>query len=248
MKGKPQAELKILNYLRALIDSDSFQAEIKKIRKKLGIPSAGYPMSKDDEESLRETGFGALRTPSAIDKKMAREARIALREIVDDFPIGSAFISHGFFLYLIHNKFFLQVFDEGLFLNSICKLVDMRSYLRMTEGVPEVFRRQMEGLADSHPIAIFLRPEATQRDVTEYVREMRPHIEAYKQQYINKDSRVGKIRKKNARVQQRNALIYENRNLSSKEIMQLVHDEFNELLDYTYISKIIASRKRKEKK
>lgn len=248
MKGKPQAELKVLHYLRELIDSGSFQAEIRKIRKKLGIPATGYPMSKDDEEALRERGFGALRTPSTIDKKIAREARIALREVVDAFPISSVFISHGFFLYLIHNKFFLQVFDEGLFLNSICKLVDMRDKLVWTEGVPEVFREQMENLADTHPIAIFIRPEASQRDMTEYIREMRPYIEAYKQRYADEDSKVGKIRKKNTRVQKRNALIYENRNLSSKEIMQLVHDEFNEVLDYTYISKIIASRKRKEKK
>ncbi len=43
----------------------------------------------------------------------------------------------------------------------------------------------------------------------------------------------------------RNAFIYKHRDLPIKELVQLVYDKFEDLMDYTYLHKIIAEQDRK---
>src|SRR3989344_2875205 len=154
MKRRPQAEQKILNYLRELIDSPSFQKDIYTLRKKLGIPPNGFPMNEEDEEAYE--GFRVLHTPSATDWHKAQEGRVALRDILDQFPVNNFFITHGFFLYLFHNRIFPHVFEEGVFWNSVCRLENMRAEFRERERPSWYLNQYFDNLLKTYPVAIFL--------------------------------------------------------------------------------------------
>lgn len=245
MNKKPQAVQKMMNYLNEFINSDYFQGEIKKIRKDLNIPEDGYPIKPKDEEAIKTLDIFYL--PTGLTKEKLRSCRVALREILEKFPTSELNVSYGFFVYLVHNTFRQEIFAEGFSLNNLCRLVDMREIVMAREGVPEVLEDTLQDMTEKHPIALYIRPEATQRDIVEYVEKIWDYIEIYKSRYINKESRVGKIRKKNEKIKERNLFIYQNRELPRKKIMGLVAEKFGDYMDYGHIGKIISIEKKKRK-
>ena len=246
-EGKPQAVQKMVNYLNEFINSDYFQGQIKKIRKDLGIPKDGYPIKPKDERAIKTLDIFYLH--AGITREKSRNCKIALKEILDKFPVSEINISYGFFVYLLHNTIRPELFAEGFFLNNLCRIVDMKEVIDDREGVSKALEETMQNMTARHPIALYIRPEATQRDIVEYVKKMWGYIEIYKNKYTNKESRVGKIRRKNKKIKERNELIYQNRHLPKKKIMKLVGDKFGEdaVIDYGYIGKIISIEKKKRK-
>lgn len=245
MDKKPQAVQKMMNYLNEFIISDYFQGEIKKIRKDLSIPENGYPIEPKDEDAIKTLDIFYL--PTGFTMERLKNCRVALREILKKFPTSELTVSYGFFVYLVYNTFRQEIFTEGLSLNNLCRLVDMREIVMEREGVPEVLEETLQYMTEKHPIALYIRPETTQRDIVEYVEKIWDYIEIYKNKYANKESRVGKTRKKNEKIKERNTFIYQNRELPRKEIMGLVAEKFGDYMDYGHIGKVISIEKKKRK-
>ena len=105
-----------------------------------------------------------------------------------------------------------------------------------------------ENMRKLYPIAIRIRPEATKRDILDYINKMyKFEIKQLQQRYKEKSSKMGLVKKKNPIKQERDELIYQNRNLSKKEIAKLVSEEYKEYLDVGLIGKIISIQKKKRK-
>jgi hypothetical protein len=66
--------------------------------------------------------------------------------------------------------------------------------------------------------------------------------------YKGKGMVLGKIRRKDSEIQERNSFIYENKDLPRKVIAQLVNKKYKkETLDYSSIGKIISREEKKRK-
>lgn len=127
---------------------------------------------------------------------------------------------------------------------DLCLLVDLQ------EEAEEPFGMDIQEADNTFfPLAIRISPYATQRDILDFVKKKAPMIKHEQERYIktNKGVRIGHVKKKKERIQLRNELIYQNRNLPRKEIMRKVSDEFNEILDYGHIGKIISLMEKKRK-
>lgn len=245
MEKKTQAVQKMMNYLDEFIKSDPFQGQVIKIRKDLEIPQNGYEITAKDEQAIKTLDIFYLR--EGFTRRKSKDCRRALREILDKFPISGLKISYGFYIYLLYNTVKTELFYEGFSLNNLCRIVDMKEMTYEYEGVFDVLEGVMQEMTSKHPIALYIRPEATQRDIVEYVKNMWDYIEMYKGKYANKESKVGKIRSKNKKIEARNLFIYEHRELPRKEIMHLVTDKFGDVVDYGHIGKIISLEKKKRK-
>lgn len=246
VKPKNQARQKLLNYLVDFINSDNFQKQITEIRKRFGIPMSGYPVGPKDEEAIKNLKIFYF--PEGFTKEKSRDVKIGLRKMISKFPVSGYKITFGFFIYLVHNIVKTELFEEEFLLNNLCNLVDMKEFISEREGMPEIIEKDMQEMTTKHPIALFIRPEATQRDIVDYVKEVWAYIEIYKCKYLDKKSKVGKIKRKDEKIKERNDFIYKNRHLPRKEIMRMITDTFDEIIDYGHIGKIISLeiKKRKE--
>ena len=103
--------------------------------------------------------------------------------------------------------------------------------------------RILDNIADSFPLALLISPYATGRDIIDFVKkkyktQIEPAQSAYKWTGIN----IGKVRKRNLSVQERDLFICKHKHLPTKRIVSLVADEYGEVLDYTYVNKIITEK------
>lgn len=243
MKKLPQPAQKIMNFLYEYIETEDFQRKIAVLRKELGIPPEGYLLKEQD---IKPTlALDVFRAPTALPADIARLARIRLREVTKDFPVSDIQIQHGFFLYLFYNQFFSWVFEGAFFSNNLFKTVDLQGEL---EERPLAYKEEyIQSLLQNYPVAIFLRPEASQRDAFDYVKEVWAYVELLKQQYLDPESRLGKVRKKKKSIQERNAFILKNKDISRRKLISLVAEKFGEFLDQGHIGKIISMSQKKRK-
>jgi hypothetical protein len=90
------------------------------------------------------------------------------------------------------------------------------------------------------PVIIKISPYASQRDIVDYIRTMYPFIEHFQEKYKSRDIKIGKQRKRNPDIQERDNFIYKNRHKPRKEIGKLLKDKYNNYLDQGEIGKIIS--------
>ena len=102
----------------------------------------------------------------------------------------------------------------------------------------------------AYPVVVRISPYASLRDIQALVASMySDQIRPIQEKYAVESVKIGKIREKDATVQERNRFIYEHRDLPRKELMRLVNDKFvsKNPLDYAYIAKIILTETKKRK-
>lgn len=138
---------------------------------------------------------------------------------------------------------------------TLFKVVDLKNFLDETrlpiengvEIMPMKDRlARLRYETGKHPFAILISPYANEREIVDYVKKtynlaIKPVLDKYK----NPKVKLGILRKRNATKKARNKFIYENRNLSTKELAHLVAEKFEDILEYTHINKIIKEEKKK---
>jgi hypothetical protein len=148
--------------------------------------------------------------------------------------------------YIIYNTWF----DFWSF-GGLVQVEDVNQYLNgpfQFEYEEEANIDYLKGVFEEYPISILISPYASQRDVIDFIKKTHvTHIRPLQEKYQKPDVKIGKVRKRNNKVLVRNKFIYENRNLSKRKIAHLVADNFDEVLDYTYIAKIISDEDNKRK-
>jgi hypothetical protein len=244
-----------------IVKSDYFQSKILSIRKKYQIPEKGFdtekiyyavPASEKDykgkgwkERAIKIKGYDIWK---GEDIKRTKKAEKAIADEIDKIcgKYSFHYLDWGDIIedYLYFNK--LEKNPSHLYYSNsynLCMLTDL------AEIADEPFGKRLTKVDNEiFPIAIRISPYASERDIIDYIKKMLPMIKDYQKSYIKSDVKIGKIKKKNPAIQERNDFIYKNRDLSQNELRKLVEEKFKEVLDYEYIGKIKSQeiKKRKE--
>ena len=256
--NKTDGYKKIENYVKNLARYPKFFEFLKVARKKFKIPEKGFKYSTVKMDKREEI------------KRIWNEE--GFRKYVEDFcgehkklPGMEEFIAS----YILFNDTEPVAEEIGI---SIVKVVDISLLsgkkadalaLEAEKNLPpkakgklnanEIARigkfGQLMSYSETYPIAILLNPYMSQRNIIDAVKKLyETHIEPLQKELRSKKIVLDKIRKKSSRVEERNKFIYENRlGKSRKELARLVNDKFGEVLDYTYINKIIRDEREKNK-
>lgn len=237
---------KVLSYLEDLIVSNKFQKGIKKIREKHNIPINGFKFSNKEISEFQED-FLMFKVPSSFNG-----TRIEFFEINKDFQkflkevleINNLNIKAVIKFYLFYNEFLSDFLNSDLELDikNMCAIIDEKTIMK--EVPEEYYYNYVKETIESYPIAIRIRPETTQNDITKQVKKLWPYIELLQEQYKKSDNLKNR-RSRKEKIKTRNEFIYKNKNKSFNEIVSLVGKEFNEYLDVGLIGSIISTEKKK---
>lgn len=256
MKKVNQSKQKLLNYLDNFIDSDYFQDNIKETRKELGIPSDGFSLSEDNfqivrnaynEEALYNMGSWTLYEYYLPEEFKDRKWDVtkSMIKIRKKLPINNSIISAILTIYLFGNTKRYELLEEGA---DLCEIIDIKRELDKfceidTNGTVNIVRMSYR----NYPVVLKLHPDISQRDLADYIKKNWSEIHRHLSDYKDKDSKMGKFKTRNVSKKKRNDFIYNNRELPRKQIKEMVEKEFNEVLDYEYIGKIISEERKRRK-
>lgn len=228
---------KAFSYLESLADNKEFVASIKKLRKKCHLPENG--LQEYIYVTMPANGKRVLTTPDCMSEVEYRKDLEALaRKYALDF-LWIEYLEH----YLVYNNFDLDSMVYPI------NIIDIDSLLNQEFeffGEKEAGVDYIKTIAKTHPVAILVNPYSSQQEIVDYVKKMhRISIKPIQDSYKKSEIRLGKTRKRDATIKERNAFIIANRHLPSKDIMSLVAKKYRKVLDYTYINKIISDYENK---
>ncbi|MFA6251763.1 MAG: hypothetical protein WC603_04020 [Candidatus Paceibacterota bacterium] len=152
-------------------------------------------------------------------------------KLCEKYNFDPAYYCDTFYCFVFYNKLTSPDPDIGL-----CEIVDI---------FDPVYPK---GYDERYPISIRISPDASLRDIQEFVKKQSFLLERLMKKYKDPNSKIGKLKGKNQGIQERNDLIWKNRKLPTREIFKIIYDRFDESLDLSYINKIIIleNKKRKE--
>lgn len=240
---KTESEEKMLNYVYSLSSDPNFKKKVAQIRKKYKIPSQGF---KGVSYGIGPTGTEYAETPKIlIGTKFDEDVDALSQEYFLDI-IWGMFIGN----YVKYNDFNATGTPEG----PAFEVIDLNGYLNgpfTYFGDPKLEKKEglwyVRELAKTKPIAILLHPYASQRNIIDYIKKLyKSDILPLQDRLKNKDVRMETVRSKNSYVKERNQFIYDHRDLPRKKLVSLVADTFGEILDLTYISKIISDMEKSQ--
>jgi hypothetical protein len=247
-----------LKIFKDFIRKDETVAFVEVLRKHLNIPHEGISFTEKSFKELRDSSvFIQWHVPKEVrklfpdeDKKFPIRVVNTCQAFMFQQGIKSMKLSAMFNLYIFYN----QVIDEPLRVN-----VDHDDYMRI-EHLPSelswyddqdhyLLKRlysHFEYTAENHPVAIYINPKVSQRQIQDFIAKNWKSIIAYR----DKNSSTI-LRKKSSAKQLRNDFIYNHKDLPRKKIMKMVNDKFTQLepVEYANVGKIISlERKRRENK
>jgi hypothetical protein len=263
-----KGEKKILLQFERLIETEPFKKEVKRLRSLLKLPVNGIEPTKEDLKELSNT----FRIPDNLPIKKPKDGHFPLRQfniesrkIISLLPIDNLYLSSLVKRYVLFNKFFydeLEDLKRYLHAVNVCELEDAQS--EFDEYAPaedpedfyssfsvKAYIEMLQNKLWKYPVVVRIHPDASQRDIIEFIKKHWVEIKHYQDQYINRRKDASFKNSKtteNKKIKERNDFIYKNRHLPRKEISTLVAKTFNEYLDYGHIGKIISLENKKRKK
>jgi hypothetical protein len=223
--GETQNSKKIWAYYKALVKTEDFQEEIKKLRTSLYIPISGYKKSNQ--------------TPP--------EGWSGDRDILSD---GIDLLCHkyGFFpghwwMTLEFYVFYSSLQTPDIASGELCTI-----YNFVNDPEDSWNKITISEFNKFFPIGIKISPHASERDILDFIKKYYiSDIKPLQIQYKNNEYKIGRIRPKNTTLEKRNDYIYKNRNKKlkdlEKELGGLGYD-----MDQGSISKIVSLESKRRKK
>lgn len=230
------ANQKVHAYIERLIEDTDFLSRARKIRRALGIPEDGEPNVLYQKTS---SGDYFVTYPDYIQTN-AGKLTAETDKLAADYGLD--------FMWAQMIQHFIVYADLNVFVGaSVIETHDVYHELHGSfeyEGEKEAMQEYLIDRVKDTPVAIYISAYVSQRDLIDYIKKAyKPIIEPLLEDHRNPEIKIGKKRRKNPRVKERDEFIYEHRELPAKEIMQEVARHFDEYLDYSYISKIIKREK-----
>ncbi|MDD5098124.1 MAG: hypothetical protein PHD31_00135 [Candidatus Pacebacteria bacterium] len=249
-----QAHQKLLRYLDDYIDSDKFHLKVGILRKKFAIPANGLPLSKTKNDLLVKNGFDPFYIPEQIKNISLRDINRNIKERIKDFPIENQIIFCFLRLYIFYNKKFYSVLSKKIPGEeaNLCIVERVKFDIEeLTSGLPsneivKIFERNFK----DYPVAIKLHPSISSKDLISYIKKNWQYIKFLLGDYEDINSRIGKTRKRNPLIKERNSFIYQNRHLPHKEIYRIAVKKFPDIsksIDQGSIGKIISIERKRRK-
>ena len=226
---------KLWSYLHGLPDEDWFVKRIAELRRQYKLPDNGL----EDYIYYKRDGKEYVGLPDFVNGNTLWDDAIKLTEELALDTLWASTVQH----FIVYNNWAMSSMGTmftSLDLNSLLngpyeEYVDAESELDLAKS-----------FAKDYPIAVFVNPYASQRDLIDYIKKtFKAEIEPLLKPYRKPEVKIGKRRKRNDRVQARNRFIRANAHLPYKEIVRIIADNTGEVLDYTYIAKIVGSKKKK---
>lgn len=228
---------KIENYMKDLSKRPEFLAVVKEVRKKYDIPENGFGYSSIHSENAK------------ISNRLTDNVEFVecVKDVAEQYGVSAfrEFIGS----YFLFNNFKLFIGDMPV---NVIKVLDMSTVSIKQKNKPaDSMGKKALGLspAELYPVGILIHPYMSQRDILDAIKMLyKSEIEPLQKKYQKEKIKLGKVRKKSERVEERNKFIYENRlGKSRKELVRMVNEKFGEIMDYTYINRIIKEEREKNK-
>lgn len=228
-----QGRVKIENYAKEIGKSTRFLERIAELRKKYNVPTEGFPPDEEGHRSIPPRDWELRFTEK--NKELGRE----VHKLCEDYGLHFIDWSDAIELVLFYNEP-LEAFHGA----DLCMLADLRNeaeepFMKVTQDADNLF----------FPIAVRISPQATQRDIVDFIESNAFFIRGMQEQYLKdmQGKKIGKVKKKDPKIVARNDFIYEHRHLSRKDIMHALAEKFGPdgIIDYGHISKVISLEKKK---
>jgi len=243
-KREANAFKKLFSYVDYLEKNTSFSKEMREIRAELGIPLDGLPLPEVEEQYgilKMDKRCGSNQTP---ENENQREIRKQISNINKKYKLH--LFGEAIYFYIFYND--LTPLKQFGFVDY-ADCIDLEDYFSDGLNEKNIMLGVLENHSKTNPIAILIHPYMTQNDITDFIKKMyKVGIKPIQDKYKDTSIPLGITRQKSKKILERNKFIYENSHKSNKEIMSLVNHKFNELLEYTYIDKIIREEKKKRGK
>jgi hypothetical protein len=227
---------KIENYIKDLSRKPEFLMAVKNTRKEVGIPAGGFKYP--DKSGKTQEIWDGKSFMNHVEKISEKYGIGNFREFIASYLLFS-------------NTKLVEDYHRIL----VIKTVDMRSVFtfdrekdpKKIENVGKLLKLMFD--SKTHPVGIFIHPYMSQRDIIDAVKKLyKSDIEPLQKKYRKEGIKFGVIRKKSERAEERNKFIYENRiGKSTAELVRLVSEKYGEVMDYTYINRIIKEEREKNK-
>jgi hypothetical protein len=240
-----KAEEQTIKLFEEFIRKDKTVKFIKEYREYLNLPPDGIKFTKEYQKKIGSDILnGFMFMPKECFKKFpSPEKEMPIRVFntcgvfVKQSGIESPCLSTLFRLYFFFNQMVetpLKMFNRW---NDLLKIEYLPLVLSEHDGEDHFLLKVMydhfEETSKTHPIAIYVNPEATQNQLKDFI----SHNWNYIKQFQRERPKVFEgIRKK--RKQEINDFIYESQNLPLEKIFKKLSDEMGVILDFGHISKI----------
>lgn len=260
MRGKLTLSAKqSIIFFEEFVRKEEVKKFIKEYRKHLNLPESGIEMTAEDEKELNEGMLPMFYIPDRakklfpeIDRKKPFRVINTCNAFISQEGVDSVYIESLLRMYLFFNKVIPEVAGMFSLWNDLLRMEHLPSELAdYGNEDPKLLRMvydRFERIGNKYPIALYINPDASQRQIQDFLSNNWNFIEMYRSQ---KDDKPPKLRKKSKRTQERNDFIYENRHLPRRKIMEMLYDKNDKdfEIDYGYIGKIISlEKKRRENK
>jgi len=235
-----QSRTKIYLYLVSLSCDPDFVEEIKKIRKEYNLPPNGYEKNITDE-------FEFINSIPPYIKQNEDEVYFqqAIYHLSCRYKLALPWIEQ-ITKYVLYDDFF---FSETTPLVETIPTVEMIDNEEEDLDLDIDYRqRALKNIYEGFPVAIFISPYATGKDIIDYIKKRyKKEIEPIQLKHREPGVKIGKIRKRNQEIQNRDNFICKHRDLPAGELVTRVNREFGIIMDYTYLNKIIRKKCKKGK-
>jgi hypothetical protein len=230
------APKKLAAYRFPIITADYFRLEISRLRAKYDIPPTGYNIKTGRLGRIPKewhSGSGRGRT----------------EELFED--INTLLKNNG-----LPREYWVDSILGLLFYNELSpeddrfKIVNLGALALLSKKFPPAEEWVKEDLLDLYnrrgfPVLVALSPYVSERDVVGFIKQTFRSIKPILKKVQDPSVDLGRRRGGNPKIARRNALIYRNRRLPFKQILEILKENGFEALDPGHITKIISMERKR---
>ncbi len=237
MNSKGEYLIKSNAFIERLKEDVDFITWVKEVRNKYNIKVSSLEDYYDNVYCIR--------------KDCDKHSYCKIKHNADLNKEVNNFISDKLGIYSYWESIILDyVATDEFILNNLVSEIDV------TDSLSKLLDKDMPSIINKHrweeygelairPIAIRFSPYSTERDLIQFIRlNYQKYIKPLQEVWENEKVKIGKSRRKDPSIEDRNNFIYENKHLSVKKITSLVNEKYKKIYDYSYISKILSKLKK----
>jgi hypothetical protein len=224
-------DLKTYGFVEDLVINPSFIARIKGIRRKHHIPDFGFNIGIFEKLAIKEK---SPRLPTNIDK-----------------AIFLADVKNLLFTYNLSSDW-IEFFSDYLLFNYFGDYLERKQIIVCDLGFKTETKAENNKILNNsnsfglNPIALLLPPFTTSNELKDYIDCNIEEIERLQKRYRHNAYKISKLKKIKKENEVRDNYIYHYRKIKKKDLVSRVAEKFGQILDYTYINKIIKEQIRRK--
>ncbi len=232
---KTQGFKKLWRLVQDLVQKESFQKSILKLRKEYHIPANGFEITENP--STHPPSEWEYSNPFGVKMKELGSIRKKLINLFVDYSLLPQDWVSVFEQYLFYNKLYLPVSPNS---HDLCFVSD--SLTKKDSTGKDISKAEIS----TYPVTLHISPDASKRDILDYVKKIfKTEIEPMQNTYKKKNSSAINSRKRNPVIQQRKEFIYQNQDWSLKDIQKGLEKETGEIIDIGLVGKIKSLENKK---